>query len=164
MEGRGEDSWFSPHLWFWVLVSGEFTQLIAHVCESSSGLWWSQYSTLLCHWFPSVNSHTYKCFTQGFCVGGKPRTRRSRMRETIDLILRTLLLRTPSWPTWAPDSVCISGISFSLSTPCFLSVIKGNPLTFYVEQLISCSALVFQFCSFFTDLVLEALWFHSQMV
>lgn len=79
------------------------------------------------------------------------------MRETIDLILHTLLLRTPFLTTWTPDSGCISGTSFSLSTPCFPSVIKGNPLTFYVEQLISYSALVFQFCSFFPDLVLEAL-------
>lgn len=63
------------------------------------------------------------------------------MRETVDLILHTLLLRTPSLPTWAPDSGCKVGL-LSLSTPCFLSVIKGNPLTFYVEQLISCSALI----------------------
>lgn len=83
------------------------------------------------------------------------------MRETIDLILYTVLLRNPSlhlgsrlWP---------HGWDLFLSTPCLLSGIKGNPVTFYVEQLISCSALVFQFCFFSPDLVLEALSFHPQM-
>lgn len=146
MEGRGEDSWLSPPLWFWVLVSGEFLQLIAHVCEFSSGLWWSQYSTLLSRWFPSMNSHAYKCFTQGFYVGGKPKTWRSKMRETIDLILHTLILRTPSLPTWAPDSGCISGTSFSLHSLLPLSYKRKS-------SHFLCRAIDFLFCPCFPVLL-----------